>query len=322
MVFLFIHVKIKLLYKKLFIILINIMINNINDINDLYLVNLLNINCNELTTTNVNNDEFNQLKGVFTNITIQEQINGLTGDLTGGYNDRLNKIETYVGPLPNSILLQTNLSDIHNKIHDISGNLHDVKIELDTAISDIGVLDATTTAHTIEIIGLKALTTTHSAQIAAIDENLITLNDKTQNISSLLTNEGTTTFENSNLIINNGVSNQVELKKDNKSIFNKGIDVKDDIILTNGKSLISDNINIGNSTNNSNIQLDGTVKIKENIELQNNKSIIGGGNLTIDSGNVSGTLNLGTQFDTININGLLINLNGIVNGTGLTFQQF
>lgn len=261
---------------------------------------------------------------------LQVQINNLDSSLTGGYNDRINKIETYVGPLPNSVLLQDNLTGIHNDISGINHDISNIKkkdddqqIQIDTAISDIGVLDASVTAIEVDIsTRINTTLLSHTTEIGTINGNLDVLNDKTQNISSLLTTTGITTFENSNIILNNGVSNQVELMKDSHSVFNNGINLKDDLILINGKSILSDNINIGNVNNDANIQIDGYCNVKKDITLLNNQKIIGGGTLTIDSGNVSGVLNLGTQFDTVNINGLLINLNGIVNGTGLTFAQF
>lgn len=292
------------------------MINNLDSINDLYLVNLSNVNCDELTTATVNNNEFNQLQGIFTNMTIQEQINSLTGDLTGGYNDRITKIENYIDrSLPASKTLKNELDDIHTKNND-------QQIEIDSALTDIGVLDASVTAIEVDIsTRINGILSTHTAEIGTINENLTVLNDKTQNISSLLTTTGTTTYENSNIIINNGVSNQIELKKDSQSVFNQGIVSHNNINIDNGKSIISDNLYIGNNTNDANINLDGYCNIKKDIQMQNNQKIIGGGTLTIDSGSTTGSINIGSQFDTINLNGLLVNVNAIFNG-GYTFQQF
>lgn len=53
-------------------------LNNINTLGNDYLTNSVVLNVDELNTTNVANDEFNQLKGIRIDLTIQDQIDGIT----------------------------------------------------------------------------------------------------------------------------------------------------------------------------------------------------------------------------------------------------
>ncbi len=53
-------------------------LNNINLYNTDYLTNTLNINCEEINTSTITNDEFNSLAGIRTDVTIQTQIDGIT----------------------------------------------------------------------------------------------------------------------------------------------------------------------------------------------------------------------------------------------------
>lgn len=53
-------------------------LNNVNTYNNDFLTNLVILNVDELSTTHVTNNEFNSLEGIRTDITIQDQIDGIT----------------------------------------------------------------------------------------------------------------------------------------------------------------------------------------------------------------------------------------------------
>ena len=53
-------------------------INNVNTYNNDFLTNLVILNVDELSTSHVTNNEFNSLEGIRTDITIQDQIDGIT----------------------------------------------------------------------------------------------------------------------------------------------------------------------------------------------------------------------------------------------------
>ena len=236
------------------------MINGINYISENILTNLKVINCDEINTKLISNNEINQLDGVTGNI--QDQLNAIPSD----YNleliqDQLAKLNSTV--TVNSRNINTNTSNISTNTTNISSNTNSINT-LNSSVTkinnDISTIDSTLSNHTNSINSLNSSVNTINNTLSSHTNSINSLNSSVSSINNNISSINSTLSSHSNSISNLNT-------KVTEAISTEIADVAAIAITTGGLQTQITTINGGLAVINSNLTL-----LDENVTSLQNKT--------------------------------------------------
>ena len=323
------------------------MINGINIYSENILTNLKVINCDELNTELISNDEINKLNNIRSNIqdqldalptnvnltNLQNQINSINTTLltkyTNGDNITLNNgVNLNSNILANNKIITPNiLSYISNISSDVETQITENKNNISTINNNINNINNTLTSHTNSINSINNTLSSHTNSISNLDTKITEL--KALEISDIAAIGITTTglqVEINTINTEIGIinSNLVIVDNDIETLQNKTQNIES--ILTNSsQTTFKNKINISDGVSNK-------IILDPNDNSYFGTGVIFNNNITQESGNFTTTnilgynnniLNIGESYTSgvINLNASELNLNCITcNINGITFN--
>lgn len=243
-------------------------INNLEFTSYNYLSNLASVNADEVNTdvlTKSNPDitdlQFDMLEGINTNETIQQQIDGVTGDITGLIADVLT--------------LQSEMNTAQDDINTLQSEMNDAQ-------ADISALYGISSANSAAIAGLSVsqaaqdvTLATHTGQIATLQGDVNDLEDRVDDLEVKTTDQSWGSLSGTTFSSKVNVGGAVTLNTGSASTFDDGLSASAAITSSAGTSQFSSLlVNTAAEVTNDLTITDGEIYIRRNTLTASKKLIL------------------------------------------------
>lgn len=243
-------------------------INNLEFTSYNYLSNLASVNADEVNTdvlTKSNPDitdlQFDMLEGINTNETIQQQIDGVTGDITG---------------------LEADVATLQSEMNTAQDDINTLQSEMNDAQADISALYGISSANSAAIAGLSVsqaaqdvIISTHTGQITTLQGDVNDLEDRVDALEVKTTDQSWGSLTGTTFSSKVNVGGAVTLNTGSASTFDDGLSASAAITSSAGTSQFSSLlVNTAAEVTNDLTITDGEIYIRRNTLTASKKLVL------------------------------------------------
>jgi len=243
-------------------------INNLEFTSYNFLSNLASINADEVNTDvltksdpDITDLQFDMLEGINTNETIQQQIDGVSGDITG---------------------LEADVATLQSEMNTAQDDINTLQSEMNDAQADIGALYGISSANSAAIAGLSVsqaaqdvIISTHTGQIATLQGDVNDLEDRVDALEVKTTDQSWGSLTGTTFSTKVNVGGAVTLNTGSASTFDDGLSASAAITSSAGTSQFSSLlVNTAAEVTNDLTITDGEIYIRRNTLTASKKLIL------------------------------------------------
>ena len=243
-------------------------INNLEFTSYNFLSNLATINADEVNTDvltksdpDITDLQFDMLEGINTNETIQQQIDGVSGDITG---------------------LEADVATLQSEMNTAQDDINTLQSEMNDAQADIGALYGISSANSAAIAGLSVsqaaqdvIISTHTGQIATLQGDVNDLEDRVDALEVKTTDQSWGSLTGTTFSTKVNVGGAVTLNTGSASTFDDGLSASAAITSSAGTSQFSSLlVNTAAEVTNDLTITDGEIYIRRNTLTASKKLIL------------------------------------------------